>query len=76
MKLTEWTTLSRQARDADIEVDASACGVGARDDRSAHSAVFRQDGDVLYARWVVRGDRSTASESIRKKGGREGGEDG
>ena len=66
MRLTEWTTLSRQARDADVEVDAIARGIGARNDRPAHSVVFGEDGDVLHALRIVRGDRSTASESCRK----------
>lgn len=56
--LTEWTALSGQARDADIEVDARAAGVGAGNDGAGDNIALRKSGDVLRALRIVLDDWS------------------
>ena len=72
IRLTEWTALLRQVRDADVEFDACAVGVGAGDDRATDSIVFRERSDVLSPLGIVLSDRSAAGEDCREKSQPEG----
>ena len=71
-KLTEWTAVLGQVRNADIEVDACAVGVGAGDEGAVDSIAFGKDSDVLSTLWVILSDRCAASEDRRKTGEPEG----
>lgn len=66
VQLTERATLSRQARDADVEVDALTGGVGTRNNRTSDRVVLREGGDVLHTRRIVGGDGSGVGEDGRK----------
>ena len=47
LSLTKWTTLTRQPRNADLEVHTSAIGIGARNDRAGDDVAVRESGEVL-----------------------------
>jgi hypothetical protein len=66
IELTEWTTLSRQARDADIKVDTLTSRIGARDNRASDRIVLWEGGDVLHTLRIVGCDGSAVGEDSRK----------